>query len=127
MHCYRTFHALLSGKAFNEQFEHQYTKICKHFLGCPDNIAPLVDALRNRKLITNGTVASVKYPDGTGPYDKATKMLTEVQQTLQDNPHYQSKFISALRECELDAIIRILEKYVYWVQCLTGQFSLHNV
>ena len=57
-------------------------------------------------------MGAVKFPDGTGPYDKASKMLAPVLEDLQDHPSHQDKFIDALKECKLDKIIKMLEKYV---------------
>ena len=116
---------LLSGTAFYERFKHHYPKICKHFVASPTDIAPLADALMNKGLITTVTAGAVKFPDGTGPYDKATKMLNPVLQGLQDHPDYREKFISALRDCNLSVVIRLLEKYVY-CRCSTEPCSCHD-
>ena len=94
------------------------TLICNSIADSPDNIAPLADALKQRGLVTGATAGAVKFTDGTGPYKKATTLLTPVLRTLQHYPDDQGKFISALRESDLDIVIRILGKYVYWTTAL---------
>ena len=109
-----------SGIAFYERFQHRYTRICNYFAQSPENIAPFADALRSRGLITGATVGSVKFPDGTGPYDKATKMLNPMLHSFQYHPDHRDKFVGALRECDLRVAIDILERYCTYAYILVG-------
>ena len=102
-----------SGTAFYKRFQHWYTRICNYFAQSPENIAPFADALRSRGLITEATAGSVKFPDGTGPYDKATKMLNPLLHSLQYHPDHRDELVGALRECGLHVVIGILERYTY--------------